>query len=359
MIRIVACTFHVFMMALACTPASGQRLDVVTPTAVDRALPASGDIGSSPQPVAEKPRVGILIYDGVQIIDHAAPWEVLGQYNLNEVFTVARDSGPVTTFMGMRVLPSYSFDNHPPLDVLVIPGGDVRGVRGDTALLGWIRRQAVMARHVLGICSGVTLLAEGDLLDGRRVTTFYDLLDDLAERPEVTVVEDQLVVEDGKYVTTTGTGIEGALRISELLNGGPWTRVVALNMEFQPLPEEQRTPRAWLADMNLPSSPYRMIPWREAQLTEYDGDLDSWTMAWRFSRAAATAPDQLSAALSNGLREEGWRQVRANGEGTSGQWTSKWLLEGRDGEEWMGSTTLRSVGADELEFAVEVERTSR
>lgn len=299
-----------------------------------------------------RPRVAILIYDGVQIIDHAAPWEVLGQYGLNDVFTVAKDTLPVTTFMGMRVLPSHSFGDHPVPDVVVVPGGDAGAARRDTAVIGWIRRNAAESRYVLGICSGVMILGEAGLLEGRRATTFYDLLDDLARtHPDVRVVEDELVVEDGSLITTTGTGIQGSLRVLERLHGAPWARIVALNMELEPLPDATPTPRAWLADMNLPSAVYGVFPWREAELVRYGGDTESWTMAWRFM-----SPDPLASLAERveaSLMEEGWRPVAQDSAARAG--TTVWRLQGRDGAAWRGRVSLAEAPGGVVELVVSVE----
>lgn len=307
-------------------------------------LQASASIGQE----VDRPNVAILVYDGVQIIDHAVPWEVLGSYSLNNVYTVAKDTAPVTTFMGMRVLPSYGFDNHPPPDVVVIPGGNAGAARSDPEVIDWIRRNADGADHVLGICSGVSILAETDLLDGRRATTFYNLLQDLAEtRPEVTVVEDEILVEDGKYITTTGTGIEGALRISELLHGGPWTRVVALNLEYESVPSSERTPRAWLADMNLPSSIYGVIPWRAAELAAYRGDESEWLMTWRLPPEPLEA---LASSLATGLADEGWTLRTENV--SRDLWTSSWTLVGRNGGPWSGETRLEPISSGGIELHI-------
>lgn len=317
--------------------------------------PANGDSAggtdAGADAAAHKPKVAILVYDGVQIIDHAAPWEVFGQYSLNDVFTVAKDASPVTTFMGMRVLPSYGFADHPRPDVIVIPGGDAGAVRTDPEVINWIRRNAAISRHVLGVCTGVTLLAEAGLLNGRRVTTFYEQLDDLARSyPGLAVVEDEIVVEDGKYVTTTGTGIEGALRVVELLHGEPWGRVVTLNLELQVLSEDERTPRAQLADMNLPSSIYGLFPWRQAELVSFGGDTDSWTMAWQFDGDDIAG---LAASFADGLRGEGWTLER-EGQVTD-RWASAWSLRGRDGSAWTGDVRLVRLAEARLELQIEVE----
>src|SRR5262249_56433073 len=69
--------------------------------------------------------VAILVFDGVQIIDYAGPYEVFGQQHWN-VYTVASKPGPITTAMGMSVNPAYTFDNAPKPNILLVPGGEVK-----------------------------------------------------------------------------------------------------------------------------------------------------------------------------------------------------------------------------------------
>lgn len=87
----------------------------------------------------EKPQVAILVYEGVQIIDHALPFEVFGQFSLNDVYTVAKSHDPVSTYMGMQILPNYSFEDVPVPDVLVLPGGNAGDVTNDPEMKAWIR----------------------------------------------------------------------------------------------------------------------------------------------------------------------------------------------------------------------------
>ncbi len=329
-----------------------------TPSGLD-----SADAGASSRAPADtdstavprKPRVAILIYDGVQIIDHAAPWEVFGQWAMNEVFTVAKDTTPVTTWMGMRALPSYGFDEHPEPDVLVIPGGDAREVITDPEVIDWVRRHATSSRHVLGVCSGVTFLAKADLLEGRRATTFYGSLDNLAaESPAIDVIDDQVVVEDGKYVTTSGDGVLGSLRIFERLHGKPWARLVGLAMEFQPDPDDEPTSRALLADLNLPSSIYDEFTWREAELTVYEGDTDRWRMAWRIDRDDVDDFAAFAASLAEGLADEDWElEAERLADDT---WTSNWRLRDRDGDAWRGGVGIQHVSDGRLELRIDVDK---
>ena len=287
---------------------------------------------------AEKPNVAILVYNDVQVLDHALPYEMFGQYGLNNVYTVARDSVPLVTYMGMQIIPNYSFDNYPRPNVLVIPGGDTGDARQDPEIQSWIRNNFAAADHVLAICSGVFFLTDSGLLTGR-ATTYYDLLDELKVRaPEIEVVENKPVVESGKVLTSTGIGsIEASLRIIEQLHGEGWARVARLNKEYQQLPEKLHVPRAWLADMNLPGSIYNYFPWRRAELTRYRGDQDAWVMEWQFYSEASI--DSLTTSFTEGLlKDDNWDLNEQ--QSLSNKWNSNWTLKGRDGTPWKGKIQL-------------------
>jgi len=79
-------------------------------------------------------RVGIVLFEDIEVLDFCGPFEVFSATRLNEesrreepspfeVLLVAERPGPVTTSGGMTVLPQYLFDNCPRLDVVVAPGG--------------------------------------------------------------------------------------------------------------------------------------------------------------------------------------------------------------------------------------------
>ena len=75
---------------------------------------------------------GLLIFDGAEELDFVGPWEVFTasamiQANAGAAadtcVTVAGQAGVVRCAKGLRVLPDHSFADHPPLDVLLVPGG--------------------------------------------------------------------------------------------------------------------------------------------------------------------------------------------------------------------------------------------
>src|SRR5262249_31138043 len=134
--------------------------------------------------------VGILLYDGVQVTDFTGPYDVFvlarpaGTPNpaeappLFRVFTIAQQE-TISCEAGLRVLSDYRLDDHPPVEVLVVPGGlGVFRLREDAAVMGWIRRTAASAQLATSVCLGA-LLGELGLLDGGPATTHWMFLDEL------------------------------------------------------------------------------------------------------------------------------------------------------------------------------------
>ena len=140
----------------------------------------------------EKWNVGILVFDGVEVLDLAGPFEVLSRTRLVpgtesrrtdesapfHVFTVAQDRDPITATGGLVVVPAHSFADAPSIDLLVVPGGfGTRPLLQDEKTIDWIRTTAESARQTASVCTGSLLLARAGLLDGRRATTHWGAFD--------------------------------------------------------------------------------------------------------------------------------------------------------------------------------------
>ncbi len=180
--------------------------------------------------------VGILIFDGVEVLDFAGPFEIFSHTRLTpgvesrrseesapfQVFTVARTADPVVATGGLTVVPHHGFADAPRIDLLVVPGGfGTRPLLHDEEVLDWIRRTAAAARQVASVCTGALLLAKAGLLEGRRATTHWaslDLLDSLATGVEVD--GRSRVVDDG-VITSAGvaSGMDMSFYIVETLFG--------------------------------------------------------------------------------------------------------------------------------------------
>lgn len=300
---------------------------------------------------SNKPKVAILVYDGVQIIDHAIPFEVFGQFSLNEVYTVAKDSSALTTYMGMKILPNYSFDDAPVPDVLVLPGGDAGSANADPEIKQWIKRTVASADHVLTICTGIFFLEDNEILQGKRLTTWYDRQKDLQQAvPSADVTGQEVTVEDGKLVSAAGLGIEGALRVVSKLHGAAWAEVVRLNMEYEPLPDSLRVPRIELADLKLPDRIYAAFPWRRAKLAEYQGTKREWVMAWQFKQ---TAPlDTLRTNIIEALNQEPHWTLNSQ-QLDNAAWTSNWHIQSDAQNHWESTIGLE-LQDDYIELTMQV-----
>jgi transcriptional regulator GlxA family with amidase domain len=178
-------------------------------------------------------RVGVVMFDGVEPIDYAGPYETFAQAGFG-VATVSAD-GKAVTGMGLKVTPDYSFANAPQFDVLVVPGGDVGHASHDKALLDFIRQRSGSARQVLSVCTGAYILAATGLLDGLKATTFVQAAQDLAATyPKVHVLSNVKWADNGKIVTSAGltTGIDAALHVVAKLKGPDVAHSVAMTMEY-------------------------------------------------------------------------------------------------------------------------------
>lgn len=190
---------------------------------------------------------GLLIFDGAEELDFVGPWEVFTASAMlqaesgataNTCVTVAERAGPVRCAKGLRVLPDHSIADHPPLDVLLIPGGPGARRGASDALTGWIGKTATDASWVTSVCTGAYLLHEAGPARGRRVATHHAYEDALAARGEVTVVRDARYVVDGNLVTSQGVsaGIDMALWLVGRIHGRPHARAVRRYIQYDPAP---------------------------------------------------------------------------------------------------------------------------
>ncbi|MGC2461878.1 MAG: DJ-1/PfpI family protein [Steroidobacteraceae bacterium] len=196
-------------------------------------------------------RVGIVLFKDVEVLDFCGPFEVFSATRLNEerrreepspfeVLLVAERPDAVTTTGGMTVLPHYSFENCPRLDIVVAPGGwGTRRELKNPVMLRWLRDRAAEAETVTAVCTGSMLLGFAALLDGLHATTHWRSLDWMRDSfPLVTVEYDKHFVEDGRVFTSAGisAGIDMALKVVARYFGEEIARATARYMEF-PYPE--------------------------------------------------------------------------------------------------------------------------
>ena len=192
--------------------------------------------------------VGILIFDEVELLDMAGPYEVFttaarvharsqpaGTPPLFKVFTLARGAEPVHARAGLRLQPDWTLHDHPALDCAIVPGGVVDAELGQAALMDWIAAQAGTARILASVCTGALLLAQAGVLDGREVTTHWEDVDALrALRPGLHVREGRRWVDTGRIVSSAGisAGIDMSLHLVERLHDRELALRTARQLEF-------------------------------------------------------------------------------------------------------------------------------
>ncbi len=298
-----------------------------------------------------KLNVAILIFDGVQIIDFTGPYEALGAGPRRNVYTVAEKPDVITTAMGMRVAPNYTFANQPKPDIIIVPGGGnsgepaARTPRGvgaqlnNEAVIRWVRESAAQAKYVMSVCNGAFLLAKAGLLDGLTATTTAGYIDYLAEvAPKTKVVYDQRFVDNGKIITTGGlsAGIDGAMRLIEKLDGRGAAIQTALGIEYDWRPESNFA-RAALADMRIPSAVYEPFYNQEAELLDLKDGLDKSEEIWRTT--SELSPSEMLKRIDEKWVASKW--TRAEGETTRKVSTaseppteSRWRRTDAQGKTW-------------------------
>lgn len=197
----------------------------------------------------ERWNVGILIFDGVEVLDFAGPFEVFSRTRLVpgldsrrsedeapfRVFTVGRTRETIRATGGLLVTPNHSFDDAPKIDLLVVAGGfGTRSLMNDAPTLDWIRVAAASARKVTSVCSGALLLTKAGLLEGKRATTHWGALDLLESLGGVTVDRAARVVDDG-VITSAGvaSGIDMSFYVVEQLHGRAVADETARYMEYR------------------------------------------------------------------------------------------------------------------------------
>ena len=254
-------------------------------------------------------RVGILLFDGVQIIDFAGPYEVFGTAGFG-VVTLSHDGNPVTTAMGLKVTPDADFAGAPPFDVLLVPGGDVGEAERDPAVLSFIRQHTASSRHVLSVCTGAFILAGAGVLDGLQATTFTPRIAELARRyPAVEVVKDVRWADTGRIITSAGlsSGLDAALHIVARIRGTEKAQSVAMHLEYDWKPEGGFV-RSRMADRYVPGSLEASVDWPKDLAMKTDisvGDEQQWRM--RFHVTSATPAEDLLQRIAKGMDSTpGW-----------------------------------------------------
>jgi transcriptional regulator GlxA family with amidase domain len=192
---------------------------------------------------------GILIFEKVEALDFTGPWQIFASSatvrasenaGTDSVVTIAESTDHIDCNKGpLQVVPNHTLDNHPPLDVLLVPGGaGTRREENNPTVLEWIKKVATRVDWVTSVCTGAGLLHAAGPARGRRVATDWEFEDELEARGDVTVVRDARYVVDGNLVTSQGVsaGIDMALWLIGRIHGRDHSRFVRRKIQYEPAP---------------------------------------------------------------------------------------------------------------------------
>jgi transcriptional regulator GlxA family with amidase domain len=159
-------------------------------------------------------RIGMLLFDEVEVLDACGPFEVFSVANRAATasghpapfaLTLFATATPVVARGGLRLLRDHGLDDDAGVDVLIVPGGVVDAVERDTSVLAWVARTAAHAAVVASVCTGTFVLAAAGLLDHRPVTTHWEDVDELRRRyPALDVRVGPRFLDHGDLATSGG-----------------------------------------------------------------------------------------------------------------------------------------------------------
>jgi cyclohexyl-isocyanide hydratase len=182
--------------------------------------------------------VGFVLFPDVTQLDLTGPLQVLARLPQSTTHIVAKSMAAVPSDCGLGLVPTHTFANCPPLDLICIPGGvnGVIGAIGDQETVEFVRRQAAGAKYVTSVCTGAFVLGVAGLLNGRRATTHWaytELLGLVGAK-----YQKARIVKDGNLITAGGvtSGIDFGLSVVAEIAGETTAQAIQLGIEYDPAP---------------------------------------------------------------------------------------------------------------------------
>jgi transcriptional regulator GlxA family with amidase domain len=182
--------------------------------------------------------IGFVLYPRFTALDFIGPYEVLSRLPGHRSVVIAESNEAVPAEQGpVAVTPEFTFENAPPLDVVLVPGGPGQLAQmGNEKIRAFLRATEEHATLVTSVCTGALILGDAGLLDGKRATTHwlaYDALEGLGATPVA-----ERIVRDGNVITAAGVsaGIDLGLLLAAEIAGEEIAKAIQLGIEYDPQP---------------------------------------------------------------------------------------------------------------------------
>jgi cyclohexyl-isocyanide hydratase len=193
--------------------------------------------------MAKPYHIGFLLWDGLTQLDMTGPAQVLSRMPGAQLHFVWHSTAPVMSDCSLPLVPTTTFADCPPLDMICVPGGvGFVPVMRDRQVIDWLKQQAATAQLITSVCTGSLILAAAGLLQGYRAGCHWAAGEQLALFGAEFVKE--RVVIDRNRITAGGvtSGIDFAFRVIEQLHGRDMAEAVQLALEYDPEPLGGGTP---------------------------------------------------------------------------------------------------------------------
>jgi len=187
--------------------------------------------------MGEPLQIGLLIFPKITQLDMTGPYEAFARIPGVKVHLIWKRIEPITSDVGMPLLPTMTLRECPPLDVICIPGGPGQvDLMDDEEIIAFVRRQGLQARYVTSVCTGALVLGAAGLLDGYNATTHWASIDNL-EHFGATPVNTRVCV-DRNRITGGGitAGLDFGLYLASVLADRETAERIQLFLEYTPEP---------------------------------------------------------------------------------------------------------------------------
>ncbi len=181
---------------------------------VDSALSTTDTLTSHIKPFrANLPTIGLLMYNGVLQSEVVATSDVFAKpteegKRLFNVVTIAQTEKPIITEEGLKIVPDYTFENCPKLEVLFVPSAyDMYAQVHNDKIVEFIKDKNKETKYTVSNCAGAQLIGESGVADGHKIVTWIGGGEQLQkDYPNLKVQDDSLItyVEDGKFSSSNG-----------------------------------------------------------------------------------------------------------------------------------------------------------
>ena len=181
--------------------------------------------------------IGFLLFPQLTQLDMTAPFEVFARMPGATVHLIWKNFEPVISDRNLAIVPTTTFADCPPLDVVCVPGGPGQvELMDDEETLTFLKNVAAGARLITSVCTGSLVLGAAGLLRGYRATSHWTSVDQLSFFGAEPVTE--RVVWDRNRVTGAGvtSGIDFALTVASSIYGSEIASSIQLQMEYDPMP---------------------------------------------------------------------------------------------------------------------------